>query len=226
MLAHLELALGKKTAAFERLDQAAHHEPAWALEVRALLAALPFTDLPEAERMAIERELDAWNPLETRASVAIPLAFHDGLHPHLRLFLLGALAGRRGDRAAVRLAADAFSELPVPSGAEALAEQLARTLDALGLRLDGRPDNALAALEGCRTDVWFQYAVGSPFFAGPYQRFLRAELLEAVGRTDEAIRWWRTVAQRSPYELVFAGAAAERITRAGRRADHPRRQSP
>lgn len=223
VLAHLELAAGRTGAAFERLSQAAHHEPAWALEVRGLLAALPFVTLADEERAAIEHELETWNAADTPASVAVPLVFHDGLHAHIRQFLLGALAARRGQAAAVRLAAAAFSELAVPAGAEALTEQLARTLDALALRIEGHPGEALAALEGSRTDVWFQYAVGSPFFAGTFQRFLRAELLEAVGRTEEAVRWWRTVAQRSPYELVFAGAAAERITRAGRRSDHPGR---
>ena len=36
---------------------------------------------------------------------------------------------------------------------------------------------ALAVLEQGQHDVWFQYAVASPFYAGTFERFLRAEAL-------------------------------------------------
>jgi Tfp pilus assembly protein PilF len=223
VLAHLELALGKADQAVDRLRQAADHDPAWSIEVRGLVAALPFAAVSPEERDRVTEELDRWDPSVVRPAVAVPLVFHDGLHHHLRQYLLGLLAARRRELPAVRLAADSLSELPVPAGAEVLAEQLARTLDAEALRLEGRPDQALAALERIKTDVWFQYAVGSPFYAGTYQRFLRADLLAGVGRQDEAVRWWETMAQRSPYELVFAAEARRRITatRTGQSSTHP-----
>lgn len=214
ILAHLELALGRDEAVTARLLTASRLEPVWGLELRAYFAALPFADVAAEVRDQVQAELEAWDPDDLPASIAPPFVFHDGLHPHLRSYLLGLLAARRNDSAAVRLAAEALSELAVPAGAEAMAEQLGRTLDALAWRLEGRPGDALAALERLKTDVWFQYAVGSPFFAGTYQRYLRAELLEQVGRVDEAIRWWETIAQRSPFELAFAPAAARRIKQA------------
>lgn len=214
ILAHLELALGRDDAVTARLATASRLEPVWGLELRAYFAALPFADTGKEARDQLEAELQSWNADGLPASIAPPFVFHDGLHPHLRSYLLGLLAARRKDAAAVRLAAETLSELAVPAGAEAMTEQLGRTLDALAWRLEGRPGDALAALERLKTDVWFQYAVGSPFFAGTYQRFLRAELLEQVGRVDEAIRWWETIAQRSPFELAFAPAAASRIRQA------------
>ncbi len=222
ILAHLEFALGRDGAVAARLLTASRLEPVWGLELRAYFAALPFADVPAEDRSQVEAELNAWDPNDLPASIAPPFVFHDGLHPHLRSYLLGLLAARRGDTAAIRLAAEALSELAVPAGAEAMAEQLVRTLDALVWRLEGRPGDALAALERLKTDVWFQYAVGSPFFAGTYQRFLRAELLEQVGRVDEAIRWWETIAQRSPFELAFAPAAARRIRQAASPQVSPR----
>ncbi|MEZ4456475.1 MAG: hypothetical protein R2882_07995 [Gemmatimonadales bacterium] len=220
VLAHLELARGRVSEALGHLAEAAAHQPAWVLEVRGLFATLPDTPIPRAEREAIEQELMDWDPEAVPASVAVPLVFHDGLHAHFRQYLLGLLAARRREPAAVRLAGEALSELAVPDGAEVLAEQLARTLDAEALRLRGRPAEALAVLERLTTDVWFQFAVGSPFYAGTHHRFLRAELLADLGRRDEAVRWWSTVAQRSPYELVFAPAARARLE--GGRPD-PRR---
>lgn len=211
MLAHLEMARGRSAEALDRLRLAARHEPAWALEVRALFAALPVGGLDRVEREAVETELAGWDAATARPASAVPLVFHDGLHPHLRVYLLGLLAARREVPARVVESAESLSELPVPTGAEVFIEHLARTLDAEALRLQGRPAEALAALERLRTNVWFQYAVGSPFFAGTYQRFLRAELLAQVGRYDEARGWWQTIAQRSPYELILATAAAERV---------------
>ncbi len=213
MLAHLALARGQPAEALERLRLAGAHEPAWALEVRGLFAALPSGGFDVAERTAVEAELLAWDPGTARVGVAAPLVFHDEIHSHLRLFLLGILAARRAAAAEVIGAGESLSELPVPSGAEGLVEQLVRTLDAEALRLQGRPAEALAVLERIRTTVWFQYAVGSPFFAGTYTRFLRAELLAQAGRFAEARGWWEAIAQRSPYELIFASAAAKRVAR-------------
>lgn len=213
VMAHLQLALGETAEAHERLRSAARHEPAWSLETRGLFAALPFGPTEAAERASVTAELEAWDPGTARPSVAVPLVFHDGLHGHFRLYLLGLLAARRGDVAELQRRGAELSELSVPHGAEVLAEQLARTLDAESYRLLDRPADALAALERLQTDVWFQFAVASPFYAGSYHRFLRAELLAELGRPEEAVRWWRTVAQRSPYEVIFHQEAATRADR-------------
>lgn len=211
MLAHLDLAAGRIDNALERVHLAARHEPAWALEVEGLFAALPVSGLPGPHPARVEATLDAWDPTRVRPGVAVPLVFHDGLHGHLRLFLLGLLAVRRGATARTAELAGELAELPVPAGHEAIVEHFVRCLDAEVLRANGRPAEALAALERLRTGVWFQYAVGSPFFAGVLERFLRAELLASLGRAAEARQWYATIAQRSPYELILARPARERI---------------
>ncbi|MFN0179663.1 MAG: hypothetical protein ACKVZ0_12765 [Gemmatimonadales bacterium] len=215
MLAHLDLAVGQPERALDRLRLAARHEPAWALEVEGYFAALPVGGLSPADRTRIEATLDGWDPATARPGVAVPLVFHDGLHAHVRLFLLGLLAARRGDVAQTMERAAALSELAVPPGAEVMVEHLGRTLDAEALRLDRRPADALAVLERLRTEIWFQFAVGSPIFAGTLGRYLRAELLLEVGRGDEARQWFSTIAQRSPYELILAAAAAKRVADLG-----------
>jgi serine/threonine-protein kinase len=233
LLAHLDLARGRAVEAFDRLREAERLEPAWGLETRGLFAALP---LPFREReperlLAIRDELARWDPGTAQPASAIPLAFHNELHPHLRAFLLGLLAVRLGEPAAAALEAEALAELPVPEQAEALLQHLGRTLRAELLRARGAPGEALAVLEAGRFDVWFQYAVASPFFAGTYERFLRAELLAGQGRLPEALRWWAAIAERTPFELPFLAPALlrqeegwralgdeERARRAGERA--------
>mgnify|MGYP002624453733 CR=1 FL=1 len=160
--------------------------------------------------MATREALQAWDPASTRPAVTPPLSIHHAIHPHLRHWLLGLLAARAGEADAVAEEAEALAELEIPAGEDVLIERLARTLEAERLRLQGDPAAALAALEGARADLWFQYVVASPVHAGGYERFLRAELLEAVGREREAAAWLGAIAERSPYELVFREPARRR----------------
>jgi hypothetical protein len=39
---------------------------------------------------------------------------------------------------------------------------------------------------------------------------LESDALEAVGRREEALGWYHSMAERSPYELIYAKAAGER----------------
>jgi hypothetical protein len=56
-------------------------------------------------------------------------------------------------------------------------------------------------------DLWFQVTVTSPFLSLAYERFFRAELLHELGRDAEALGWYGAIAQRSPYELIYAAPA-------------------
>lgn len=54
--------------------------------------------------------------------------------------------------------------------------------------------------------------MASPFFSLASQRYLRAELLRETGRQEEAAGWYSTIAQRSPYELIYGEPARRRLT--------------
>ena len=209
-LAHLDLARGRTVEAFDRLREAERLDPAWALTMRGLFATFPFLPIEDHRRAAVRAELVAWDTGSTRPAVAVPLAFHNQLHPHLRAFLIGLLAVRLRLPDQAALDAEALAELPVPDGATALLQHLGRTLDAEILRARGDTAAALAVLEQGRLDVWFQFAVASPFYAGTFERFLRADLLAAAGRVPEALRWWGAIAERSPFELPYLAPALRR----------------
>lgn len=53
--------------------------------------------------------------------------------------------------------------------------------------------------------------MASPFFSLASQRYLRAELLRETGREEEAAGWYSAIAQRSPYELIYAEPARRRV---------------
>jgi tetratricopeptide (TPR) repeat protein len=82
---------------------------------------------------------------------------------------------------------------------------------------EGRPGDALAELD--RAD-W--QMVESLFEAEGLDRFYRAELLTALGRDAEAANWYRTIAERATYEVVYVAASRWRLgqgyERAGDRA--------
>ena len=57
----------------------------------------------------------------------------------------------------------------------------------------------------------FYVTLWSPFFALDYIRFLRAELLNEVGRIDEAIPWYNSFAENSIFDLVYLAPASYRL---------------
>ena len=224
-LAHLDLARGRTVEAFDRLREAERLDPAWGITTRGLFATFPFLPLSPRDRASMREELAAWDPARARPAVAVPLMFHNSILSHLRVFLTGVLAVRLGQLDQAALDAEALAEEPVPSGASALLQHLSRTLDAEILNARGDPAAALAVLEQGRLDVWFQFAVASPFYAGTFERFLRAELLLAAGRVPEALRWWGAIAQRSPFELPFLAPSLRRQADAWRALGDPERAS-
>ena len=212
-LAHLALSQGNAERAVEEVHQAQILDHAWGLETRALLATLPFRPADPTELDRLRAELSAWDAAAVPPSSFAIFAMHNGLHPTIREYLLGLVALRSGDPAGARTHAAALSVMVPRDGG--LGDCLASELDASLARADGRTAEALARLESTRPRLWFQLTVASPFFCLTSRRFLQAELLREAGRADEAAGWYASLAQRSPYELVYREAALERLASLG-----------
>ena len=137
-------------------------------------------------------------------------ARHNDLHPALRVYLLGLIDLRLGEVASAAEQAESLGTLAGP--AEGLAASLLVELQAAIAWAEGRPKEGLRILEQSHPRLWFQLTVASPFFSLASQRYLRAELLREVGRREEAAGWYRSIAERSPYELIYLGAARQRLS--------------
>lgn len=230
VVAHLDLARGRLVRALTSLSQAAALDGAWALEVRALFTLLPFRPASEQERGAVRQALHAWDPARDPANRNQALASHNGLHATLRAYLLGCLDVRDGRLAEALSAAAAVERAGEASGVHAFAAHLACSVRAQVARASGRGDEALRLIEGSQPEVWYQLAITSPFYSCAFERFLRADLLREAGRLDEALAWYATLGQSSPYELIYVAPAHMRqaqihevLGNRQRAADHARR---
>ncbi|MGH7499589.1 MAG: BTAD domain-containing putative transcriptional regulator [Gemmatimonadales bacterium] len=204
LVACLTLAGGRVEEAKAELALAEGLDSTWGLEMRALFATLPFLSPAESEIRDIRDALERWDPASLSPSSFAIFAMHNDLHPGIRAWLLGLLELRLGDAARAAQWAERLAGLD-EAGGRSLRNMLAELRAAIA-RAEGRPGEALALLEAERPELWFQLTVASPFFTLASSRYLRAELLRELGRTREAEGWHGALAQRSPYELIYAPA--------------------
>jgi tetratricopeptide (TPR) repeat protein len=204
-LAHLALTRGHWKAAQGELEAAAKLDSSVALEYRALIAASPFLPLPRAELEKLREEVTRWSPPASPPSDATEDWFspHDRIHSQLRSYLLGILGIRLRERDAALRSAEAL-ERPVESPTvAAIARAFAGSLRAQVAQLDGKPAEALAILEKTRLEIAWEAPFRSAFFSRPYERYLRAELLRAVGRDQDALPWYASLEESMVYDRVY-----------------------
>jgi tetratricopeptide (TPR) repeat protein len=209
--AYVALARGRIDAGLELLRAQDAVRPTWARELAALAvagSAFPEGSVPLA---AMREDVAAWTDAEAVGSGFLPLTLHDGIHRHLQLYLLGKLDTRLGRASDAGAAAEALAEEAVPAGAEAVVPHLLRDLTAGIRERDGRTGEALRIRCGRLPGVWYQFALGSPFLGGVEGRFRLARALEDAGREREAIGWYASLAERSPWELPWKAPAALRL---------------
>jgi hypothetical protein len=199
------------------LEKAQPLEPAWTLEVRALFSVLPFVTPDGAEVAAISRELEAWDASTARISHNLPFAIHNGLHPHLREYLLGLLAARVGKVKEARAHLANLDAMDVPVLSTASVANLDASLRAAISWAQGDHGATLRSLESMRSEIWFQLTVGSPFLSQAFDRYMRGEALLALGRKSEAEGWVRSLSERSPIELIYRAPALAKVTAASSR---------
>ncbi len=221
LLLDLDLAHGRWREAVRRLEaEGTLLPPARQLEYRAAIATLPFLPVSDAElvalRTALRDSLTAHPPLPPpwdarwRGSAEFPPLLWEGLHAPRRLYLEGSLSARLGDVAAARRAAETLERMG--RDGERLGEGLARLLRARLARVAGEPRRALASLGPPRIPPERTYERLLDYPRG-YERFLRAELSEAVGRPEEALRWYATFPSATAANLAYLGPAHLRRAR-------------
>jgi tetratricopeptide (TPR) repeat protein len=204
-LAYLELAQGRWSRAQDQLDAVERLDPTTALEHRAAMSNTPYLSVAAGEFQTLHDRLLALDPSEVPASAAPGVFFsvHDGLHGVLRTYLLGLLSARRGGASEAQRYASELEALDLPRETGSLAEDLARGIRASVAFTSGGAADGLRELEAMRSQVWYQLTSSSPFYSQGYERFLRARLLQQVGRAQDALRWYGTFANNSVHDLVY-----------------------
>ncbi len=232
VLALLNQARGRQVKASAELARAATFDAAWALELRALFALLPFRTAPRREMLAARDALSRWNADAAPANRNQVLASHNGIHAVLRLYLLGATSARLGNAAEAVALADDLEHRRDDARVAGFASHLGRCIRAQVAHADGRPADALEILGEMQPEIWYQFTVTSPFFSGAHDRYLRAEALFELGRYEEALGWYRALGESSPYELIYLAPALlrqsqinSRLGRHDRAADDAARAS-
>jgi DNA-binding SARP family transcriptional activator/TolB-like protein len=204
LLARVAVARGRWSAARVQLDSARRFDPTAELELRSLLAVLPFLRLPRAELLRIRRDVDQWPARVEAPGEVSHSAAHTGLHPYVRRYRLGLLDTRLGDTtSALQLAGSLEKAADSASGLK--ADALRTFALSIRARVAGQAGRAAEALEYLDRSRW--EVVESIFEAEALDRYYRAELLFALGRHEEALDWYRTIAQRATYELVYLAPA-------------------
>jgi tRNA A-37 threonylcarbamoyl transferase component Bud32/TolB-like protein len=225
LLAHLELARGRRSAAWNELAAAGQLGSAERPLVDAWFRALPFVPQSREELAAARARLEQWDAGEAATRSAQPSAFysaHNGVHRVLKAYLLGLLDARLGDTARATARAVGLDSAGRTADGPPLVQELAQGLRARIALANGRSDSALADLEALRIEGWYELTFVSPFYSGATERFTRAELLREKGRGEEALGWYRGIGDNTTQELAFLGPATLAQARIQRALGRPR----
>jgi len=192
MRAAVLLLRGRPQAAKEELERAADMDPASdAAYLRPWVDTLDFVPAtPEqlrASRLAAER-------LDPSRSAQLGPA---------REYLIGALALRAGDGAAAERAIRTLERMP-PLETSSITADLALALRARKLAAKGEFAAALSTLERQQLRIPARRAI---FYGRLSQPWLRATLLEALGRGPEALAAYDALVFYSTVEPIFVPAA-------------------
>jgi len=219
--AELALAAGRWREAQRRLDAVAAADWDWALEVRAFAALTPFAPATAAELTALRDDLLRWrHPLGVPSGSTNFSVQNRRWVPAQRAYLLGLVSVRLGDTAAARGYARLLDRWDGTAGDSGLAGDFAHVVRAEIALRTGALREALAQAEQ------IHFAFSAPImhhtlYAGAHERFLHAELLHAVGRDEEALRWYASFPEPSGYDITYLAPAylrrAEIEVRLGRR---------
>lgn len=204
LLAHLDLARGRWKAARAELALARPLTPVDALEYELLLGMAPFLPASPAELSRIRADLSRLPDAPTDNSMAMSWIHTQGmLRPLTRLYLIGMASARAGDERTRLAALASLAAAPDPTSTTAMGTGFALSIRAEHERMLHHPAAALAYLERGTRQTPFTPAWTSGFVSQAYERFVRAELLHELGRDDEALRWYATFGENSPYDLVY-----------------------
>jgi tetratricopeptide (TPR) repeat protein len=205
-LAYLDIGGGRWDDAETEFRAAAELTPDLTRIMRTWAAAIPALDRPTNELVSRRASLDAWDAPDLGSSQARGpgLYLPDELRPWVRTYLHGLLSARLGARREAEDAALALEQAQAPPDTLGIRTDLAREIRALVSIDAGRPEEALQLLEDSRLSVdILPRQFFALFYTRPLGRLLRAQLLQQLGRDEEALAWYANFAVAWGTEYVF-----------------------
>jgi tetratricopeptide (TPR) repeat protein len=186
----------------EALDLPAEFETP--LEKRAVMWTSPFVPVEPAELEGMRVRLR-------------DLGYDTVYSPITRPYLLGLVALRLGHSAQALAQASQLESHAArqagegSSGARILAEYYATILRAQVAYDEGDAEGAFRLLEQAPTDDWWALRPAYLLLSQAHERFLRAQALEALGRDEEALRWYESFGWVSQADAPYVAPALLRV---------------
>jgi tetratricopeptide (TPR) repeat protein len=125
--------------------------------------------------------------------------------PLLLVSLQGRLEAALGETTAALRKARQLDTMTDSPGASGLAHTMGQDIRAL---VSG-PGSAetLRYFDSDSAKVWFGLLVSDPADSRAFARFARAEMLDRLGRPQEALRWYASLDELSTSDLVYSAPA-------------------
>jgi hypothetical protein len=217
-----DLALARRSADEARryLAAAESDAPVFAAHRRALFLLHPESGASREELMSARAALGRVSGRIDPSSALPHFAVYDGLHDAIGQYLIGVTSVALRDSATARLAASTLEGMALRPEHGDFAKRLAESVRGHLYASRGELDAAVAAFDRGRLiapEGMLESAIGNQ----AYERWVRAEALRALGRVDEARRWYASLGEATFDQLPWAGPAAARLAAMG--APRPQR---
>ncbi|UCC84336.1 MAG: hypothetical protein JSW46_05240 [Gemmatimonadota bacterium] len=219
IIAYLDVAGGRWSRAEQELLEVDRLYPIGPSH-RAYLALLPAAPYGQAELRRRVEEVRGWDAERTPPSTVGPLLPPHGVQPAIRLYLLGMLNARLALDAAALAYADSLQRAEWTVGGNVSAT-LAPGIRAALAAAHGDVEEALRIIEAAPFEGNWDELVSSPVLAMAAERYLMAELLDAVGRSREALGWFASLGGLQAYEIAYVAPAHLRRAQVHERLGEP-----
>jgi tetratricopeptide (TPR) repeat protein len=202
------LALGRPGAAARSMERVEELDPGLALLYGTAFDLLPFAlanrDVLEERRQALE----GWVPPEGCTSPH-PVRYYEPstcYRPAVRLYLLGLIEAHLGLEDAVEARLAGLEDRIAQGDPTRQIRGFITEILAERAWVRGDVRETVRVFDADPGHEWYIEALQSIFHSYARGRFRRAEALEAVGRVEEAARWYNSFGQAADLDLMYLAA--------------------